>query len=21
MEPDIIPGFTAPVHRALIEPI
>ncbi len=21
MEPDSIPGFTAPVHRALIEPI
>lgn len=21
MEPDAIPGFTAPVHRALIEPI
>ncbi|MBB2165227.1 conjugal transfer protein [Gluconacetobacter sp. 1b LMG 1731] len=21
MEPDVIPGFTAPVHRALIEPI
>ncbi|WP_342629806.1 VirB3 family type IV secretion system protein [Nguyenibacter vanlangensis] len=21
MEPDTIPGFTAPVHRALIEPI
>ncbi|GBQ23307.1 conjugal transfer protein TrbD [Gluconacetobacter sacchari DSM 12717] len=21
MEPDAVPGFTAPVHRALIEPI
>ncbi|MBB2206479.1 VirB3 family type IV secretion system protein [Gluconacetobacter takamatsuzukensis] len=21
MDPDVIPGFTAPVHRALIEPI